>query len=213
MQLISNLNNLNHNILQQVPNSLAFVGFMWIIHLINWSMGYALLVLGIRPRKISGLIGILFAPFLHAHFDHIFFNSIPLLILSTFLLLNDITLAIYITLGINLISGILTWLLARNAIHVGASSLILGYMGYLLTESYLQRSTSSWIIGIVTLYYLGSLLFSLFPDDNNVSFEGHISGFFAGIIMSLYSFPYLYSLALSLTPDVQYVFKTIQSVF
>ena len=213
MQFISNLNEINQNIINQVPNGLSFVGIMWMIHIFNWSTGYSLLILGIRPRYLFGLIGIPCAPFLHANFDHIFFNSVPLFILSTFLMTQSMVQAVYVTLGIIILGGLLTWLLARPAIHVGASGMIMGYMGYLLTESYLERSASAWIIGCVTIYYLGSLLFSLLPTDNKVSFEGHIFGFISGITMSLYNLPYVYSLAVYITPDVSNVFQNIQSIF
>ena len=213
MQIIQNLLTINQTIIDQIPNGLSFVGIMWIVHAVNFASGYRLLVLGIIPRTPPGLIGILFAPFLHANFDHIFFNSLPLFVLGTFLLTSSMITAVYITVGIVLIGGVLTWALARRAIHVGASGLIMGYMGYLLSECYFNRSPAAWIVGIVSLYYLGSLLFSLIPDDRSVSFEGHIFGFTAGILMSVYHIDLFYSIALFLTPQVYYVFQALQSVF
>ena len=213
MQFITNLNTINQSIINQVPNGMAVIAVVWLAHILNWISGYRLLVLGIFPRRIHGLIGIVFAPFLHANYDHIFFNSVPLFILSTFLMTSELQRAVYVTMGIMLIGGILTWLFARRAIHVGASGLIMGYMGFLLTEFYYDRSPAAWIIGIVTLYYLGSLLLSLVPGDDSVSFEGHIFGFIAGIIMSYFPIPLLYTLATDITPDVHYVLQTVRSFF
>lgn len=213
MQMIHNILSINQSIIDQVPNGLVVIGILWIVHAINYTSGYRLLILGVIPRRVFGLLGIACAPFLHANFDHIFFNSVPLFILSTFLMTSTFQQAVYVTLSIILLSGTLTWLLARKAIHVGASGVIMGYMGYLLSECYYGRSPSAWIIGIITLYYLGSLLFSLIPDDTQVSFEGHIFGFASGIYVSLYPIPFFYSMALNITPDVSYVFQTIRSIF
>ena len=45
----------------------------WLVFILNALMGKRLLFLGIIPRHILGLPGILFAPLLHANFNHLFF--------------------------------------------------------------------------------------------------------------------------------------------
>lgn len=85
------------------------------------------------------------------------------------------------TLIIVLISGIITWLIGRRAFHLGASSLIMGYWSYLLIQAYFERTAMALILGAVSLYYFGGLLLSLFPEEPGVSWEGHVSGFIAGI--------------------------------
>ncbi|MFN7096286.1 MAG: rhomboid family intramembrane serine protease, partial [Gammaproteobacteria bacterium] len=90
-----------------------------------------------------------------------------------------------ISIFIILICGILTWLIGRNAIHVGASGVIMGYWGFLLTLAIYQPSAFNIIIVIVMLYYLSSLFLNLFPSGEEVSFEGHICGLVAGVAVAL----------------------------
>lgn len=154
---------------------------LWVIHLINFLMGYRLNALGIKPRTVHGFIGILFAPFLHGDFGHLFFNSIPLFVLIGLVLLSGYTVFYSVSLTIILLSGFAVWLVARPAIHVGASSVIMGYFGYLLTNAYYHPSAMTFILAAVCLYYFGGLVIMLIPGEKSVSWEGHIFGFIAGV--------------------------------
>jgi membrane associated rhomboid family serine protease len=158
---------------------------MWTIHLLNICTGMRLNALGLWPRHLSGLKGIIFSPFLHADVNHLFFNTIPLFLLTDFMFIATGTAFWQVSILIILISGILTWIIGRNAIHVGASSLIMGYWGFLLTLAIYQPTAFNVVIVIVMLYYLSSLFLNLFPSGEQVSFEGHICGVIAGILIAL----------------------------
>ena len=163
---------------------LGIVMALWILHLINKLLGYRLNYLGIIPRTGRGLIGIFFSPFLHGDANHLFFNTIPLLVLACLVLVGGQPLFWRVSITIILISGALIWLFGRKAIHIGASSLITGYWGYLLVDAIRNPNTMSVMLGVVCVYYFGGLFFSLFPEEESVSFEGHIFGFLAGIATS-----------------------------
>lgn len=158
---------------------------MWVIHLLNICTGMRLNQLGLWPRHLSGLKGILFSPFLHADVNHLFFNTIPLFLLTDFMFIATGDAFWEVSICIILISGILTWLIGRNAIHVGASALIMGYWGFLLTLAIYQPTAFNVVIVVVMLYYLSSLFLNLFPSGEQVSFEGHICGVIAGIVIAL----------------------------
>jgi len=140
-----------------------------------------LLYLGIIPRRLIGLPGIIFAPFLHANFNHIFFNSIPLVVLGNFILIDGLNYFIYVTIAIILQSGILIWCFAKPAIHVGASSLITGYWGILACNIVQNGSVTAIILGVISLYYFAGIFFGIFPSKKGVSWEGHLFGLIAGI--------------------------------
>lgn len=168
---------------------LAFyvVGILCAIHIINCLTQYQLNALGIRPRKAKGLIGILFAPFLHADFNHLFFNIIPLFALSDLILAQGKLAFYYVSVSIIIFSGILTWIFGRRGIQIGASGVIMGYFGYLLFNSYVHFSASSIALAGFCLYYFGGLFFALFPSiQKNISWEGHICGFVSGIGTAYY---------------------------
>lgn len=177
IQTVYNLINLSQ---QNMHFLLSFIGLLWGIQIVNAGLGYRLNVLGIYPRHPLGLIGIPFSPFLHGNFTHLFFNSIPLFILANFVLLSGIPQFVCVSLIIIVISGVGTWVFARKGLHVGASGLIMGYFGYLLANAYYQPSIISVILGIVCLYYFGSMLFGLVPTRERVSWEGHLFGFLGG---------------------------------
>jgi membrane associated rhomboid family serine protease len=167
---------------QQLGLTFEIVGLLWIVQIVNSLLGYRLNLLGIWPRKIYGIPGIVFAPFLHGNYGHLFFNSIPLLILIDLLLISGFHFFLVLTLFIMIISGVAIWLLARPGVHVGASSVLMGYWGFLLMQSYFHPSVASIIVAILCIYYLSSLFLSLFPSGPQVSWEGHVFGCAAGII-------------------------------
>ncbi len=171
-----------------LPIVLSLLGLLWGIHLLNWAMGYRLNILGIYPRHPFGLIGIFTAPFLHGHFDHLFFNSIPFFILASFVLLEGVHSFLVISAIIIVLSGLGIWIFGRKSLHIGASSLIMGYLGYCLMNAYYHVTVVSIGVGVVCLYYFGSMLFSIFPSDVKVSWEGHFFGLIAGLA-SIYIYP------------------------
>lgn len=174
-----------------LPYILIILAILWGIHFVNYLTGYRLNYFGIYPRHPIGLIGIFFAPFLHGNFNHIFFNSIPLAILACFVLLNGLHHFLIISALIIILCGTATWLFGRKNIHIGASGVIMGYLGYCLMMAYYNPSVISVGIGLVCLYYFGSLLFSIFPSDVKTSWEGHLFGFIAGIL-TVYLVPFFH---------------------
>jgi len=154
---------------------------IWGIYFINQALGQRLLFLGIIPRKSYGLFGILLAPFLHANFNHLFFNTIPLLLLSAFILVNGLHYFLMATLLITMISGVLIWLFAKPGLHVGASGVVTGYWGLLVADIYQNGSATAILLGVVSLYYFAGIFLGIFPSKRGVSWEGHLFGLLAGI--------------------------------
>lgn len=156
----------------------------WLVFIISHLTGKWLLLLGITPRRLYGLPGIFFAPFLHADFNHIFFNSIPLIVLSNFLLINGLNYFLSISLSIILLSGLLIWCFAKPGLHVGASAVITGYWALLVSDIYQQGSLTAIILGVISLYYFAGIFLGVFPGKKGVSWEGHLFGLIAGFATS-----------------------------
>lgn len=164
-----------------VPFVLKILLILWIFNIFNWVTGRGLNYLGVRPRHPFGLIGIVFSPILHADFNHLFFNTIPLFVLMNFMLIEGIDKFYCTTAMIVFLSGFGTWLFGRSAIHIGASGVIMGYWGYLIVHAYQQPTAYTIVLAIITLYYFAGLYTNLFPGKRQVSWEGHVIGFFAGL--------------------------------
>jgi membrane associated rhomboid family serine protease len=161
--------------------SLMILGIFWLVHLVNVAVGYRLNYLGIYPRHLMGVFGIVCSPFLHANFNHLFFNSIPLFVLLNFILLQGLPKLLVVSLIIIVLSGSATWLVGRKAIHIGASSLVMGYWSYLIVTAIQHPNVLTVVLGILCLYYFGGLVMNLLPQGARDSWEGHLFGFLAGL--------------------------------
>jgi len=166
---------------------LKLMGILWAVNVVNWLLFHsAFNGLGIRPRKVIGLPGIWLNPIFHGDFNHLFFNSIPLFILANLMMLEGMTRFTEISMYIISISGFIIWLVGRRGIHIGASTLIMGYFGYLLAAAYYKPSILGIMLAGVSLYYFAGLLLGLFPSEERVSWEGHFAGFCTGIGVAYY---------------------------
>ncbi|KTC66235.1 AraC family transcriptional regulator (plasmid) [Legionella adelaidensis] len=166
-----------------ILNILALIWGIYFITIFNKNLLY----FGIQPRRVVGLPGILFAPLLHANFNHIFFNSIPLVVLSNFLLLQGgVSFFLIITVMITLMSGCLIWCFAKPGLHIGASAVITGYWGFLVFNIYQQGTLTAIILGIICLYYFAGIFFGIFPREKGISWEGHLFGLIAGVTASYF---------------------------
>lgn len=181
-QLITTLHSIIQACLSQLPFVITILAVLWGIQIFNAVIGYRLNYLGLVPRSSIGLIGIFTSPFLHGSFEHLFMNSVVLFILLNLMLLFGHHTWLIATLSIMVISGGLVWCFGRRAIHVGASGVVMGYWGFLITSAYHVGSMFSILIALICLYFFSSLIFNIFPSDRRSSWEGHLFGLLAGII-------------------------------
>ena len=143
--------------------------------------------LGLRPREIDGLFGIAAMPFLHASFSHLCSNLVPLAVLMALLSLT-VARPMATALAIALLSGLLTWLFARSGNHVGASGLVFGLASCLIAGGYRARSLTAFVIAAVTLFLYGTtLLVGVLPSRGAVSWDGHLAGAIAGLVVARFS--------------------------
>nr|VFJ53306.1 MAG: Rhomboid family protein [Candidatus Kentron sp. DK] len=161
---------------------IAFVIFIWLVEVVNFLIGHRLTVFGILPRTPQGLMGIPLSPFLHAGLLHTAFNTVPLLVLGALVSLRGARTYWMASLLIIVIGGAGVWLLGRPSFHVGASSLVFGYFGFLVSRGWYDRRVTSLAVAIVTVLLYGGLIFGILPTRWTVSWEGHLFGLLAGII-------------------------------
>ncbi|MEN9518667.1 MAG: hypothetical protein RLZZ381_1255 [Cyanobacteriota bacterium] len=138
---------------------------------------------GIRPHSIMGLRGIIFAPFLHGGFPHLIANTIPFLTLGWLTMIQQ-TKDFYIASIMSaLVGGAGVWLFGSpNSVHIGASILIYGYLGFLLLRGYFQKNFPSIALSIFVAIAYGGLIWGVFPSQMAVSWQGHLFGFIGGAI-------------------------------
>ena len=159
------------------------LAIFWAVFVVNFLLGGALLGLGVIPRTTVGLRGILFAPFLHASLDHIVANSIPFLVLGWMVMLRDERHFIPVTLAGMFGSALVSWLFgAPGSVHIGASGVIFGYLGFLMLSGWYSRSFGSIVLSVIVTVVWGGLVFGMMPGTPGISWQAHVGGFLGGVL-------------------------------
>ena len=156
---------------------------MWALEVVDFLLPIANLdQLGIRPRTTRGLMGILLSPFLHVGFGHLISNSIPFLLLGGLVMMGGSRRFLMLSLWVTLAGGGGVWLLGGSrTVHLGASLLIFGYLGFLLTRGIAERSIGGVLVSLGLLFGYGGMLYGVLPGQPGISWLGHLSGFLAGV--------------------------------
>lgn len=174
----------------------CFLALLWAIHLLQLSQGWEFYWLGIRPGHWEGLMGILTAPLIHGQgdptqisfesFKHLVNNSAPLLVLGWTMFYFYRPLAIKVIVFIQLFSGLWIWLSARESYHIGASGLVYGMLAFIFLSGILRREQRLVAISLLVTFLYGGMFWGIFPIKVDVSWESHLMGGMAGILLALY---------------------------
>ncbi|MGB3481893.1 MAG: rhomboid family intramembrane serine protease [Mycobacterium sp.] len=166
---------------------LTFVALLYLIELYDQLSGHSLDRNGIRPLETDGLKGIIFAPLLHADWQHLVANTVPALVLGFLVSLSGMARFVWATAIIWIVGGVGTWLIGNlgspyDTNHIGASGLIFGWLTFLLVFGFFVRDALQITIGIVVLFFYGGILWGVLPGTFGVSWQGHLCGAIAGVI-------------------------------
>jgi membrane associated rhomboid family serine protease len=163
---------------------LGIVILFWLIEIVDLVIfGGALDGLGIRPRSADGLLGILFAPFLHGGIAHVAANSLPFIVLGWLIMARE-TWHFFAVAAISMVVGGLgVWLIgAGSSVHIGASGVVFGFFGFLLLAGWFERKVSTIAISLIVALTYGGLIFGVLPGQAGISWEGHLFGFLGGVL-------------------------------
>jgi membrane associated rhomboid family serine protease len=169
----------------------SFVALLYVIELFDQLSGHQLERNGIRPLETDGLWGIIFAPLLHASWQHLAANTGPALILGFLVTLAGLSRFVWATAVVWIVGGFGTWLIGNvgstcgETDHIGASGLIFGWLTFLLVFGFFTRSAWQIVTGIVALFCYGGILWGMVPVLNvcgGVSWQGHLCGAIAGVV-------------------------------
>jgi membrane associated rhomboid family serine protease len=167
----------------------GFIALFWGLEIVDQLLlRHRLDRLGIVPRTQIGLRGILFAPLLHGTWSHLIANTLPFAVLSWLTLLHGVREFTIVTAVIWVVSGTGVWLFApSNTIHIGASGIIFGYFGFLLSRSYFERDLSSATVSVVVALLYGPLIWGILPSRRRgISWQGHLFGLVGGVLTARY---------------------------
>lgn len=161
---------------------LGVLGVMWVIEIFDYALNGSLdREFGLVGWDPSSLPDIFSAPFLHIGFAHLMANSLPLLVLGFLAALRGIGRFLWASLLIIVIGGVGTWFTSPETITVGASGLVFGYFGYVLARGLFDRLVLDIVIGIVVAVAYYSILWGLLPNQQGISWQGHLFGLIGGV--------------------------------
>jgi membrane associated rhomboid family serine protease len=160
----------------------AFTGVLYLTEAVDTLLGGALDADGIRPRRLDGLDGILWAPLLHHGWQHLAANTVPVLVLGFFALAGGVGQFVAVTATIWLVGGLGTWLTGSDGVHLGASILIFGWLMFLLARGFFTRSAAQILLAVALFAVWGGVLWGVLPGVVGISWQGHLFGALSGLI-------------------------------
>jgi len=179
------------SLLESLTYPLLLVLLMWLSFFFNLNYGWQLEQFGLQPHVLTGLTGVLFMPLLHENLEHLFSNTIPILVAGGFLFyyFNRWTWLIIGSIWIG--SGIFLWFVGQQGtLHIGASGLVYGLVFFLLVSGVIRGHRQLAAVALLMVFLYGGLLWGLFPEyirimNQNISWEGHLGGTLMGVFLAI----------------------------
>jgi membrane associated rhomboid family serine protease len=172
-------------VLSLIPPALIVLSF-WLVKAVEVADQLDLFYLGIFPRRLEGLPGILASPFIHANFNHLVNNSVPFFFLLTAIFYFYQKVAWRVLLLSYLLTGTLVWILARASYHIGASGLVYSFAAFLFISGVIRRNINLLAISLLVIFLYGSMVWGIFPYRPDMSWESHLIGMIIGGVLAVY---------------------------
>ncbi len=163
---------------------LLLVLLLLVIEVLDSFSGSYLHYWGNYPREIFGIPGIVTSHFIHSTWGHLASNFLPMLLLTSVLVLFYPKVAGQAFVSILLGTGIMVWLFARPSYHIGASGMVYGLVSFIFWLGVFKKNAKSIVLSLIVLMlYFGSAE-GLFPGEERVSWESHLFGAMVGWVVA-----------------------------
>lgn len=164
---------------------LIFIAIIWVVKLVETLAGISFVQFGVYPRNPDALMGIIFYPFIHGNWGHLFSNTLPILFLGTGIgyFYPSVSKRLFVLLY--LIPGIIIWLIARPSYHIGASGIVYGMVAFSFFSGVIRRDRRAISLALLVTFLYGSLVWGILPIKSGISWEGHLAGSLVGIAAAI----------------------------
>jgi hypothetical protein len=85
-----------------------------------------------------------------------------------------------------ILSGIITWLIGRPSYHIGASGVIYLLASFIFFKGIFTKHYRLVAVSLIVSFIYGSMLWYIFPIEEEISWEGHLGGFLIGFLMAVF---------------------------
>ena len=161
-----------------------FVLVLFVVEWIEHTYGMRFAKYGVLPRTLEGLKGVLLSPFIHSDWKHLTNNALPLFVLTVTLGFFYKGIAKEVFLWSWLMSGIWLWAIGRPSFHIGASGLLYALASFLFFSGFIRKHTKLMSISMFIVFLYGGMVWGIFPMKKHISWEGHLAGALAGLILA-----------------------------
>ena len=161
-----------------------FILVLFVVELIEHTYGMRFAKYGVLPRTLEGLKGVLFSPFIHIDWKHLTNNALPLFVLTATLGFFYKGIAKEVFLWSWLMSGLWVRAIGRPSFHIGASGLLYALASFLFFSGFIRKHTKLMSISMFVVFLYGGMVWGIFPMKKHISWEGHLAGALAGLILA-----------------------------
>lgn len=167
-----------------IPAFLVLV--IWLIYWFEIQFDLNFNKFGVYPRTLKGISGVFLSPFIHSNTNHLFNNSIPLFVLTSSLFYFYRTVAIRILVIGSIFTGFLTWCMARESYHIGASGVVYLVFSFVFFSGMIKKHYRLVALSLIIIFLYGSMVWYILPIKDGISWEGHLSGFLIGLLFAIW---------------------------
>ncbi len=172
----------NTRLIKSIFISLAFPAILWIVYIASLVANINLDWMGILPRNLLGVLGIVTGPVVHANFSHLLSNTFPLIILGWAIFYFYPKVSYKAFLVVYILTGVFVWLFARQVYHIGASGIVYGFVSFLFFSGIFRKDNKSIAIALIIIFLYGGIVWGVLPGQKGISWESHLFGGIAGVI-------------------------------
>lgn len=164
---------------------IIYVVTIWVIYWIEIQFEFNFNKFGVFPRTLEGFRGVFLTHFIHSNTSHLFNNSIPLFVLLSCLFYFYKNVAYSILLIGGFLTVFLTWIIARDSFHIGASGIVYLLFSFIFFSGIIRKHYRLVALSLIIIFLYGSMIWYVFPIKEGMSWEGHLSGFLVGFLFSI----------------------------
>jgi len=172
------------NFLSYVKYPALLIIVMWLCHFYNEYHNHIYNIWGIYPRAIDGLKGIFASPLLHSDWNHLISNSVPMLVLTTIMVIFYKRVALASFIIIYFLVGLAVWLFAREVYHIGASGVVYGLVSFVFWSGVFRKNNKSIVLALVIVILYSGYLAGIVPGKEGISWESHLFGAIIGVFVA-----------------------------
>jgi membrane associated rhomboid family serine protease len=174
----------------KVSKSIFFIPVLylvsiWVIYWVEITFGFNFNKFGVFPRSLIGFRGVFLTHFIHSNTSHLFNNSIPLFVLLSCLFYFYKEVSFKVLLFGGFFTGLLTWIMARESYHIGASGIVYLLFSFIFFSGVIKKHYRLVALSLVVIFLYGGMIWYVLPIKEGMSWEGHLSGFLIGLIFAI----------------------------